>query len=60
MKLTDKRYLKFETIIALCSFFPVLVMVLGWPMLRDSNFENLIGYTIAYITSLGDTVQNFV
>lgn len=26
---------------------------LGWPMLRDSNFENLIGYTIAYITSLG-------
>ena len=53
MKLADKRYLKFETIIALCSFFPVLVMVLGWPMLRDSNFENLIGYTIAYITSLG-------
>ena len=39
MKLADKRYLKFETIIALCSFFPVLVMVLGWPMLRDSNFE---------------------
>lgn len=53
MKLADKRYLKFETIIALCSFFPVFVMVLGWPMLRDSNFENLIGYTIAYITSLG-------
>lgn len=53
MKLADKRYLKFETIIALCSFFPVLVMVLGWPMLRDSNFENLIGYAIAYITSLG-------
>ena len=53
MKLADKRYLKFETIIALCSFFPVLVMVFGWPMLRDSNFENLIGYTIAYITSLG-------
>lgn len=53
MKLADKRYLKFETIIALCSFFPVFVMVLGWPMLRDSNFENLIGYAIAYITSLG-------
>lgn len=53
MKLADKRYLKFETIIALCSFFPVFVMVLGWPMLKDSNFENLIGYTIAYITSLG-------
>ena len=53
MKLADKRYLKFETIIALCSFFPVLVMVFGWPMLRDSNFENLIGYAIAYITSLG-------
>lgn len=53
MKLADKRYLRFETIIALCSFFPVFVMVLGWPMLRDSNFENLIGYTIAYITSLG-------
>ena len=53
MKLADKRYLKFETIIALCSFFPVFVMVLGWPMLRNSNFENLIGYTIAYITSLG-------
>ena len=53
MKLADKRYLKFETIIALCSFFPVFVMVLCWPMLRDSNFENLIGYTIAYITSLG-------
>lgn len=53
MKLADKRYLKFETIIALCSFFPVFVMVLDWPMLRDSNFENLIGYAIAYITSLG-------
>lgn len=53
MKLADKRYLRFETIIALCSFFPVFVMVLGWPMLRDSNFENLIGYAIAYITSLG-------
>lgn len=53
MKLADKRYLRFETIIALCSFFPVFVMVLDWPMLRDSNFENLIGYTIAYITSLG-------
>lgn len=53
MKLADKRYLRFETIIALCSFFPVFVMVLDWPMLRDSNFENLIGYAIAYITSLG-------
>ena len=53
MKLADKRYLRFETIIALCSFFPVFVMVLGWPMLRDSIFENLIGYAIAYITSLG-------
>lgn len=53
MKLTNKRFWKFETIIGLCSLFPVIVMVLVWPMDRDNTIENLTGYAIAYITSLG-------
>ncbi len=52
MKLTDKRFWKFETIIVLCSFFPVIVMALIFPMSRDNDFENLMGYFIVYITSL--------
>lgn len=53
MKLTDKRFWKFETIIALCSFFPVIVMTIVYPMMRDHDIENLMGYAIAYIISLG-------